>query len=105
MGDIDLLHVKHFGYDSIDNFYRDGRLDLKIPDIRVPTLFLNAVDDMLSTETDIPIDNIKRNPYTALIKTKFGGHNGFCETFFPKGCNYVCRIISEYIQIVLENKI
>ena len=103
MNEIDKHHMKYLGYVSLENFYGDGCLDAKIQNIKVPTLFLNAVDDMLSTETDIPIEKIRSNPYTALIKTKFGGHNGFSETVIPKGCTYVCRLLREYIQTLLED--
>ena len=50
----------------------------------------------------LPIDKIKSNPCTALVKTDYGGHVGFCEGLLPTGCNYICRLLSEYIQIVQE---
>ena len=101
MRDFNEINSKMFGYDSLEDFYRDGCLDAKIENIRIPTLFLNAADDMLSTETDIPIDKIKSNPFTALVMTSFGGHGGYSETFFPKGCNYACRILRDYFQVIL----
>jgi predicted alpha/beta-fold hydrolase len=39
---------KLFGYESCDDYYRAACLDAKIQDIRTPTLFLNAADDMFS---------------------------------------------------------
>jgi predicted alpha/beta-fold hydrolase len=49
--DFDTLFVtKQFGYKSCEDYYRDACLDAKIQNINVPTLFLNAGDDMFSPE-------------------------------------------------------
>ena len=102
MRDFDTINMKLYGYDSCDDYYRDASLDAKIHKIRVPTLFLNAVDDMFSTKTDLPIEEIKSNPYTALVKTKHGGHNSFTDTLYPKGCSFICHVLRDYLQAVLE---
>lgn len=39
---------KQFGYKSCDEYYKEACLDAKLQDIKVPTLFLNAADDMFS---------------------------------------------------------
>ena len=88
---------------SRDDYYRDCGLEDRIPNIKVPTLFLNAADDMFSPERAFPIESIKSNPYTALVKTSYGGHFSFCEGIFPTGCNYVCRVLREYLKNLLEN--
>jgi len=92
---------KQFGYNSCEDYYRDACLDAKIQNIKVPTLFLNAGDDMFSPERAFPIDKIKSNPYTAMIWTKYGGHIGFCEGLLPTGCNYACRILKDYLNNVI----
>ena len=102
MREFDELNSKLFGFASCADYYQNGNLDAKIESIKVYTLFLNAADDMLSTETDLPIEKFKSNPYTALVKTSYGGHVAFCEGILPIGCNYVCRMLREYIQIAIE---
>jgi predicted alpha/beta-fold hydrolase len=42
--------AKQFGYPSCEDYYNDASLDAKIQDIKIPTLFLNAADDMFSPE-------------------------------------------------------
>ena len=58
---------------------------------------------MFSPESAFPIEQIKSNPYTALVRTKYGGHIAFCEGLLPTGCNYTCRLLKEFIQIVLSD--
>jgi predicted alpha/beta-fold hydrolase len=97
-----LFVTKHFGYESCDDYYRDACLDNKIQNIRVPTLFLNAGDDMFSPEKAFPIDVFKSNENIALVWTQYGGHISFCEGIVPHGCNYSCRILTEYLEVVLK---
>lgn len=92
---------KQFGYKSCEEYYKDACLDAKIQNIKVPTLFLNAGDDMFSPERAFPIEKIKANPFTAMVCTKYGGHISFCEGIMPTGCNYTCRVLTEYLQHVL----
>jgi abhydrolase domain-containing protein 1/3 len=42
--------AKQFGYSTCEDYYNDASLDSKIQDIKTPTLFLNAADDMFSPE-------------------------------------------------------
>ncbi len=95
---------KQFGYSSVEEYYKDGCLDAKISNIRTPTLFLNAGDDMFSPERAFPIDKIKSNPYTAMVWTKYGGHISFCEGVLPVNCNYTCRLLRDYISLLLSNQ-
>lgn len=92
---------KQFGYPTVEDYYREGCLDAKIQDIKVPTVFLNASDDMFSPEHAFPLEKIAANPNTALVWTKYGGHISFCEGLIPTGCNYTCRIFREYLQHVI----
>jgi predicted alpha/beta-fold hydrolase len=57
---------------------------------------------MFSPERSFPIEKIKANPSTAMVVTKYGGHIAFCEGLLPIGCNYVCRVLTEYFNIVLN---
>ena len=94
--------AKQFGYATCEEYYTDACLDTKIPNIRVPTLFLNAGDDMFSPERAFPIEKIRANPNTAMVWTKYGGHISFCEGFWPTSCNYACRVLRDYLQVVVS---
>lgn len=101
---IDSLFVcKNFSYESVNDYYNEGCLDAKIKNIKTPTLFLNSGDDMFSPDCAIPFEQVKANPYTALVYTKYGGHIGFCEGLLPTGCNYTCRLMTDYLKIILNN--
>lgn len=94
---------KQFGYNSCEDYYKDSCLDAKIQNIRVPTLFLNAADDMFSPERAFPLDKFKSNEHIALVCTKYGGHISFIENFIPTECNYVCRLLTDYLKLVLND--
>lgn len=94
---------KQFGYADVNDYYSEGCLDAKIKNIQTPTLFLNSGDDMFSPESAFPIEQIKANPFTALVATKYGGHVAFCEGLIPTGCNYTCRLLTEYLSIILND--
>lgn len=93
---------KQFGYESLLDYYKDACLDSKIQNIKIPTIFLNAGDDMFSPSRAFPIEKLQQNPYTAMVWTKYGGHISFCEGILPTGCNYVCRLLKEYLDYVLN---
>lgn len=46
-----------------------------MPDIKIPTLFVNAADDMFSPSRAFPLDKIRQNPNTAMVVTKYGGNS------------------------------
>ncbi len=59
---------------------------------------------MFSPERAIPIDEIRKNPNTAMVCTRYGGHISFCEGIMPTGCNYSCRLLTEYLTYVLNEE-
>ncbi|MDA1028419.1 MAG: alpha/beta fold hydrolase [Bacteroidetes bacterium] len=48
-----------------------------IPDIRVPTLLVNALDDPFLSESCYPVTQTNKNPALTLERPRFGGHVGF----------------------------
>ena len=58
---------------------------------------------MFSPERALPVEQILNNEYTAMVKTKYGGHISFCEGLLPTGCNYTCRMLTEYLKVVLND--
>ena len=56
--------------------------------IRIPTFFLNALDDPI-VGNNLNYEAFKDNPNIALGTTKHGGHVGYYENFFSlKRCWY-----------------
>jgi hypothetical protein len=50
-----------------------------------------------------PIEKFTSNPNTVLIKTQQGGHISFAEGLMPFGCNYACRLLSDYLEDVVKD--
>jgi predicted alpha/beta-fold hydrolase len=51
-----------------------------LPQIRVPTLIVNALDDPFLTPACTPRESIARNPCIGLLTPAKGGHVGFADT-------------------------
>ena len=75
---------KQFGYATVHEYYRFGSCAQDIPYIKVPSLFLSALDDPICSYETIPYFEINSNPHTVLITTTFGGHLGWYALFLIK---------------------
>lgn len=51
----------------------------QLSNIRIPTFFLNALDDPIFDKVGIPFEEFKGNDYIMLGVTKGGGHIGFLQ--------------------------
>ncbi len=71
-----LLTGPMFGYKNAEEYYKNASSYKRIPGIRTPFIALNAQDDPI-VGGDLPIDQIKSNPYTLLLETSTGGHVGW----------------------------
>ncbi|KAJ2817169.1 hypothetical protein IWW50_006258, partial [Coemansia erecta] len=65
------------GFESRDEYYQVASSARVVPGIRVPYLAINSKDDPLFPLDTIPMESIRRNPYTALALVRNGGHLGF----------------------------
>lgn len=72
------------GYADAEEFYYYCSAKHRIPDIRLPTLLLNAYDDPLLTKESYPEDIIRDNKHMYALYTRKGGHSAFIR----KGKNY-----------------
>ncbi|GAA4839377.1 YheT family hydrolase [Algivirga pacifica] len=64
-------------YPNAREFWRATSCKHYIPDIKVPTLIINATNDPLLPEESHPILETKGHPFAKLMLTKYGGHVGF----------------------------
>ena len=74
--------IKMFGYDSVDDYWNRASCWHTIEQIKTPTLFFNALDDPICARDAIDYEIFKRNPFTAIATTKYGGHLGHHEGIF-----------------------
>ena len=78
----DKITAPFFGYKNRDDYYDKASCFHRIPDIKVPTLFMNALDDPIVTHKSIDYEVIKNNPFTVVGTTNHGGHVGYSNSFF-----------------------
>ena len=78
----DAITAPFFGYSGRDDYYNKASCVHRIPSIRIPTLFMNALDDPIVTHKCIDYEVIKNNPSTVVGTTKHGGHIGYNTTAF-----------------------
>ena len=65
--------------DGTDYYMRASSLQF-LPDVGVPTLLVNALDDPFLSESCYPRDKAADNPNLYLEMPRFGGHVGFVQT-------------------------
>lgn len=98
--------IKQFGYATVHEYYRFGSSAQDIPYIKVPALFLTAIDDPISNKEVIPYVDFASNPYVVFAATRLGGHLGWFEAswdsiFIPKH-RWFARPLGEFIHAIVE---
>ncbi|KAJ3348248.1 hypothetical protein HDU83_001435 [Entophlyctis luteolus] len=91
-----------FGFRTVSEFYRLGGCAHNLPDIRIPSLILNDLDDPIALKSVIPYSDVLGNPYLILATTRVGGHIGWFEgTFFPK--RWFPEPVMEFVKVMLDS--
>jgi predicted alpha/beta-fold hydrolase len=65
------------GYTDRADYYDRASSSHRIPSIKIPTFFLNSLDDPVVHKSAIDYDGINSNPNCFLGITKHGGHIGY----------------------------
>lgn len=92
----DLITAKHFGFGSADNYYGTQSAINFIPQIRVPTLLVQAVDDPLIPFAIYDDTRVRLNPCVELLAVDHGGHLGFLSNAAPRF--WVDRVILDWVE-------
>lgn len=92
---------KVFGYKSAKDLLDDSSSQPYLDNIRIPTLFLNALDDPICIPSLIPFDKLQNNPYTLLAITNHGGHIGYMGTTWPR--SWIEHPVSEFLRSAVKN--
>ncbi|KAJ9084119.1 hypothetical protein DSO57_1027591 [Entomophthora muscae] len=64
-------------FETLNQYYRESSCNRYLHNIKIPTLFINALDDPISSIAAIASDEIHANPNLILAVTRFGGHLGW----------------------------
>ncbi|KAJ2091503.1 hypothetical protein GGI16_005999 [Coemansia sp. S142-1] len=92
--------VKVFGYDSAEQLNISGSSVHYLKDIKVPTLFINALNDPICDKSTIPYEEIANNPYLLLACTKYGGHLAYFEGLGLKP--WLPKQLAQFAQAMIE---
>ncbi|KAF0975444.1 hypothetical protein FDP41_005438 [Naegleria fowleri] len=79
----DVVSREILGMDSLSNLYQRFSCKHDITGIQIPVLFLNALDDPISSKHAIPYDDLKENTNIILATTERGGHVAWLDGLTP----------------------
>ena len=65
------------GFESAEDYWTRASSKPLLPESRVPTLLLNALDDPFLAPSCFPYAEADANPYLTLVTPRWGGHVGF----------------------------
>ena len=68
-----------YGFRDADDYYDQSSSGRYLPDIRIPTLILRAIDDPFFDPKGIPYATFAANPWISASTPERGGHVGFME--------------------------
>jgi uncharacterized protein len=82
-----MFFVRINGYDNLDDFYQKGSALHFLPQIKIPTLIVQAYNDPLLSPECFPTQLAENHPFVHLETPQSGGHCGF-PLAFGKGQSY-----------------
>ena len=94
---------RQFGYNDVKEYYTDACLAGKVSKLKIPVLALNAEDDPFQPGDSIPKGEAVRTENVAILTTRYGGHIGFMEGWFPTRYHYSDRLFAQFASEVLAN--
>lgn len=94
----DRLTRVSFGHASVDEYYRSASSAQHVAGVRVPTLFLSALDDPIVAPGLIPRAQVAANPWCVLATTRLGGHIGWFEGL--DGTQWHTRGVVEFVRAI-----
>ncbi|KAJ2157407.1 hypothetical protein GGF46_004531 [Coemansia sp. RSA 552] len=92
--------AKVFGYTSARELNASGSCVRYLQDIRVPMLFINALDDPMCYRQTIPFAEIEGNPHLILALTRHGGHLAYFEGY--RLAPWLPRQLTQFIGAMLD---
>ncbi|WP_178988170.1 YheT family hydrolase [Winogradskyella schleiferi] len=75
----DVYTAKAHGFESALDYYEKASCLQFLPNIKVPSLIINALNDSFLSTACYPVKEAKHNPNLYLEMPKYGGHVGFID--------------------------
>lgn len=88
---------KAHGFTSAEDYYQKCSSLQFLPNIKTPTLIINALNDSFLSPECYPVKEAKHNPNLFLEMPKHGGHVGFID---KKNCYYNEKRALEFIKTI-----
>ncbi len=95
----DRITAPSFGFEGADHYYATQSAHNFLDRIRVPTLLIQAKDDIFIPFESYAHPAFERNPFLRLIATEQGGHLGYLSHNAPRF--WVDEVALEFLQSVL----
>ncbi|KAF9657721.1 alpha/beta fold hydrolase [Tenacibaculum sp. ZH5_bin.1] len=96
--------VPVFGFKSSEDYWEKASAKPFIPEIKVPTLLINALDDSFLSKECYPIKEAKNMKNFYLSTPNYGGHVGFISSFSNTENRWLEQRISKFIHETLGIK-
>ena len=75
----DVYTSKAHGFRNASDYYKQCSCLQFLPNIKTPTLIINALNDSFLSPKCYPVKEAKNNPNLYLQMPKYGGHVGFID--------------------------
>ncbi|CAH3973576.1 unnamed protein product [Pieris brassicae] len=96
----------HFGFASVEQYYREANLRDKLGQVRAPLLCVCAADDPFQPLAALPAREAGASARVALAVPWRGGHIGFLERWWPSSVardHFLARLTRQYFAALLAS--
>ena len=94
----DKFTIKMFDYKSSSDYYYNSACSHRIPNIKVPTFFINALDDPVVGEKGIDYKVFNDHPHCILATTQYGGHVSYYESSYSSE-QWIVKPVLDFLYI------
>lgn len=91
-----------FGFKNAKDYWTQCSSKQYLPQIKLPTLIINALDDTFLSKSCFPYKEAKENYNLTLETPKYGGHVGFNTVVFGKDMHWSENRIRTFIQHIIS---
>ena len=93
-----LVTAPVFGFKDAHDYWKKNSSKPFLPEIKVPTLLLNAKDDPFLAPNCFPVKETRTHQYVDFYTPEFGGHVGFNSSIVPKNNTWMETQILQFLQ-------
>ena len=97
-----LYTVPVFGFESPEDYWQKASSKPYLPQIKIPSLLINAKDDTFLSKECYPFDEANESSYFYLEVPEYGGHVGFMSSFQPSENTWLEHRIETFIKEIIS---